>query len=799
VKDLFLGDRKHKRSSALIIMHGVCLAFICQDFAVAQGFPPPTVHQEFEELDENPYFEADRDDPRILHPAPGAAERGIDRGYVEKMSRPAISPEILDQLDDVRGRTVKPLVRPDTSLQKAVALNGNILIIEGDEGATLNTPSGIVFDHGGGGLEVVINRVWSVLGDEYDFITVFSTYTDASVAAYYMPLQQDTVGLGECNFNAGRTFGCIFSQLGPSAKLQGFIYMNSIQNWRNWDQQYDGQFHSFDSFDASVFAVLGQETAHRWGAGFRFLNDSTGALSTDLLGRDFSHWAAWVDTNASVLDGWAWAENDDGTFKLVDDMNAFWTLDLYAMGALAVNDTEPFFYIDNARFIANSFVNNQPIPAEAALVVPSVALMADNGVTLEATGTRKDLTIADVADAEGVRCPDSDHAQRAYRQLFVLVTRPGETVNQVANDLAQLEEIRLTWEKWWLDRTRKIITLCTSPEQLCIHPWVVLSGGNIDDNGQDLQPGTSFSYAIKAYAYDTDLEEANIEFQISGEHASLLTVSTDQVALDTILAEDVKTAEVEISIGSDYPCGEEVLLTALLTSSNAENHETERRIYPGYETLFHADFDDGEEEFTVSGSAGTGAFEQVLLETSCFMSHRSPSRDHSSGGLGAFVTGQESELDGESILTSPSIDLEGNVGSTIRFSYWLRGSGQLTLSLSNEDDDWKEAVAFESDSDFDEWRTMAVDIESILGPNVETVALRFNAVGEGSFEVGIDEILVMHPSGSCVSKTPTEDEGFGDSCSCDHLRSGATGNLSPAAMAFGLLFCLLRRRPNGNA
>ena len=62
--------------------------------------------------------------------------------------------------------------------------------------------------------------------------------------------------------------------------------------------------HPFDSFDQNVYAVLGQETAHRWGSALRFKDPRNGQVSKKLLGRDNSHWAAFVDTDASVMDGW---------------------------------------------------------------------------------------------------------------------------------------------------------------------------------------------------------------------------------------------------------------------------------------------------------------------------------------------------------------------------------------------------------------------------------------------------------------------------------------------------------------
>jgi hypothetical protein len=416
-------------------------------------------------------FTVDPSSPRVLHPTrPGI----ITRDYVEAMARPRLPTTAHDLSSELFTSAPTPVQGPgenyEPSALAATGPVGDILVFEGNSNIVGNVQGGgLGFNHNGG-LNEVLNLVLSNYGDEYDFITVFTTFDDNSVAAYYLPLQQNTDGLGECNFNNGDTFGCLFNQFGDSGieRLQGFVFMNSLNTWRSQDQFYTGVVHDDDDQLGTVFATLGQEVGHRWGAGLRFIDPLTGRTSKQLLGRDNSHWAAYVDTDASIMDGWDWEENGED-FTLVAAMQGFSTLDLYAMGALPVAAAKPLYIIDNARFIApGTQFNGQPIPADAVLQVPYPDYLAAQGLSLGATGTRIDVNVQDIVDAEGNRCPDPDHTQRAFRQAIVLVTRPGQTASQASVAISELTTVMDTWEQYWLDKTNKRLRICTQLVGDCV-------------------------------------------------------------------------------------------------------------------------------------------------------------------------------------------------------------------------------------------------------------------------------------------------------------------------------------------
>lgn len=755
-------------------------------------YPPPPEGTTFAPLPENPYFVQDPSDPRVWHRAPGFAERGIDRGYVERMVRGDLPKETLDLLEEEAPFAHEPVGLPTppdplTLPFAATVISGNVIVIEGTEQLVPNTSRGRSFNHNGNGLQTVIGTVWSQLGDEFDFITVMTTFEDPGTAAYYLPLKNDVTGLGDCNFQAGATFGCVFDQL--DARLQGFVFMNSIDYWREWDRQMDGVVHPLESFEANVYAVMGQEIAHRWGAGLRFVDPRTDRVSKKLLGRDESHWAAWVDTDASIHDGWDW-EVDGDRFVVVDDMRRFSTLDLYAMGALPVAAAEPFFFIDDARFVPNQFIGNQPIPADAALQIPSIQYLESRGITLRGTGERVDLSIQDIVDAEGNRCPTPDDTQKSFRQAVVLVTRPGQTVAQVSTEIAEIELMMATWEDWWRDRTDKALTLCTSLTESCEHQEMSIGPGKIDDGDGVVEPGESFALVFPLKAEQGIIDNAVARVELSGNGAEHTYIEYNEWPIGRV--KDTKDVRIPLEIYDDYPCGYSVIARVTVESDNAPSVTGEYRIFPGYKELFAATFDEGDDGFAPNQDGldenDGGGFVREEVALSCTMTPRTPEGDASPGRGGAFVTGKEGEeLDGVASLFSPKISLEGALDPEIRFMYWLdgaAGAGRLKVSVSSTGKGFTEAKVY--DEPHHGWVLGRVVLSEVYDEVPDAVWLLIEAEGDGRVEAAIDEVRVLDRAGSCA-------EGFGGcQCSAQALHDNT---LPYGAFALaGLLLAFGRRR-----
>ncbi len=767
----------------------------------------------------NPYVVGDPDDPRVLHPAPGFLAHGFDDGYVEKMARPHLPHEVFEELEKVRGNPAVTLSAPVPMAANpyAATVNGRVLVVEGNAQICPTTSAGLTFDTNNG-LFSVAQTVLQQLGDNFDFITIFTTFTDAdqNVAAFYLPLKNDVQGLGACNFNAGQTFGCEFDQLQGTGinRLQGIVFMNSLASWQQWDSFYDGAVHPFDDFDSAVYSTLGQEIAHRWGSGLRFVDPRTGNVSTKLLGRDQSHWAAWVDTDASVMDGWDWGPVQSGNrYPLLNEMDNYSTLDLYAMGALPVASARPFFFIDGAKYDekdSGTFafgLTGRPVGAADVLAsgIPSVALMKANGINLGATGEEVDLSIQDIVDAEGNRCPDPDHTQRSFQQAIALVTRPGQTAAQASDDVANLEVVADTWEKWWSDRTGHALTLCTDPNVDCKQAIGSLGGGTVKTQGDAdfLERGTDATVVMLASgaakvrepagdAPGATVKNAHIAVKLDGggaKHAKLDTTDVD--VGDIAPGQDVE-APVKISVDGDYECGSSLIVVADLQADNAPTVREEYRLFPGYSNIFVENFA-GDDDFKVNADGKDGATQGALVRSdvalSCDMTPRTPEKDNTPGTAGAYVTGVDSELDGDTSLWSPEIDLTGTAAPELAYDFWFEGAPNDSLLVELSEDGKKFVSAAEETESLHGWGLNRIKIRDVFDGRVpDHVTARWIFNGHGHLEGGVDNVRVIDPSGQCRGIVL----GF---CGCTN-----TGSAAPqTALAFVLGLLGLRAIKRGRS
>jgi MYXO-CTERM domain-containing protein len=742
-------------------------------------------------------FVPDANDPNHLHPGPALEKNGFDAAYFSTMARPKLDPAVLARIAaDQRalGNTPRRAIAAPVSIPgftHATLLDGNILVVEGNEGAAQTVNGETSFTHGSGGLETVVSNVWQTLGDEFDFITVFTTFDDEGYAAYYLPLQNDVTGLGNCNLNAGEQFGCTFESFNQSTRLQGFVFMNSIEYWRGFDWNFDGVVHPYTSPDSSLYSTLAQEVAHRWLAALRYKDPLSGATSSKLLGRDGSHWAAYVDTDGSVLDGWDWIDDEQG-FKAIDAMNTFWSVDLYAMGAIPSSDVPPFFFIDNARFVPNGYFGNQLIPASAAISVPSPALFEQNNVSVRATGTRVDLGIEDIVAAEGLRCPAPDDAPNAFRQLFVLVTRPNQTKSQVEPVVDQLEQVRVIWEEYFREHTRSQLKICTDVVGDCTLPEAQL--GRLALRGTDhLAPGMTAEFDVRALAFDAAVDAADLVIDFEEEAGAHTTIGAGDAFLGTIGANLEFDQTFTLTVDEDCPCGAELRVGATLLSSNAPTKTQAYRLFVGMSDATDWSFDDDDAGFTVVGD-GPSAFTREVIRSRCGMSAHGPSDDASPGKGAAFITGTGDETIGETTLTTPAFDLAK--GMKLAFAGWVKGDAELRIEVIGDDGVTTLAVLDETTGS--RWQLHGISLDGLVDQGLTSAQVRFTALG-GAGEVAVDDVRVLAPTGACVAQvnepdpdeTPPVDTAVPMGCpGCSASTPGADG----AAFLLMALVLFARRR-----
>ena len=249
---------------------------------------------------------------------------------------------------------------------------------------------------------VVAREFFRTHPDTYDFLVVFSTFefdSEDAVALHY-GVQNQVRGIGLGQFDVSDLFG-------SDGRLLGYIDMGALSR-----HQMEPMEPAFES----TLATLGHEVMHQWSGRARFV-DAEGKISRALLDRDGSHWSDLLDTNASVLYGHQWRDNHDGSFTSEAVMRFFSPLDLYLAGFYHASEVPPFLLIESPEHQADG----PPTP----------------GITVHGRATM--VAIEDVIAAEGARTPTVDQAPKHFRFAFILLTRPGQTVE--AESLIAVEQV----------------------------------------------------------------------------------------------------------------------------------------------------------------------------------------------------------------------------------------------------------------------------------------------------------------------------------------------------------------------
>jgi len=274
----------------------------------------------------------------------------------------------------------------------------------------------------------ITKRFYQRHGDDYDIIVTFLDPDygfpfAAGAVAYNAPIQNQVGGIGRSTgvFNGGP------SAYGSKGRLRAFCNLNLIS-------QYPNNFNESFFFTNSAVDVLSHEIGHTWSA---FLNfDDNGLTSDELLGRQLAHWSFFFNSGSSQLEGNSYQDLGNGNFRINGATSRYNDFDLYAMGlssgvgnAFIVSsptNIDPQLTLDGVNPLDISLLENRGLPPLAPPDFP----------TLTVTGTRKNVTLADVTKVEGPRIPSQESGN--LKIAFVLIAPPGkepkdQTIEQVNN------------------------------------------------------------------------------------------------------------------------------------------------------------------------------------------------------------------------------------------------------------------------------------------------------------------------------------------------------------------------------
>jgi hypothetical protein len=513
---------------------------------------------------------------------------------------------------------------PFATLRRALVVqNGEIVVMEGD--ATLvsdlgDGKYGIVMTNQVQNPVEITRRFFETYPDEYDQIVVYTTFPDAGAnesVAWHLSAKQDVEGIGADLMDSTIWWGAADGFLG------GFINM-----------QYIGKYGSNMATGSHwAHAVLAHEFAHQWLVHAKYVRND-GTISTDLLGRQGSHWANGVQTFGSVMDGHEWKDLGGGYFKLKGKNYRYSELDQYLMGLRSWEEVGDFYLIRNMTHQGQSVPHDIELPS---------------GISV--TGEREDITMAQVVSALGPRKPDYTKSEREYRIALVLLTRPGEFADTVKTYVDRLEAYRKSFEQRIELFSDGGLSVCTQVSSPCDSAGVMLFDYTVEEyqgnsNGT-IDPGemVAVQFSVKATGVGT---AKDVEIELQPPTPESLSIINPVVGLGDIEQGPavVSTEPLLIKIPPAIACGETAVIPVML--------QTENRFFPsqirfriGVESLVIDRFDDpdawsidpytwdtatsGKWEITAPKGVDTFYLGLDLVIQ--------PSEDHSVDGINALVTG----------------------------------------------------------------------------------------------------------------------------------------------------------------
>ena len=268
-------------------------------------------------------------------------------------------------------------------------------------------------------IPAVARRFYQTHGNNFDQLVMFANFSNALGAAFAFeqPIRVSMTGTGQPIFDCSSFFG-------SPGRLHSMVNMNTLSVYPDNPTCLANPQCRLPWNNDSTLTLIGQEAGHQWLARLHF-NDA-GVSSDLLLGRDLAHWSFFLNSDASDMEGNNWVDNANGTFTSNELTIRYSPLDQYAMGLRSAGEVPDFFFIRNP-------IGTTRTPSS----IPEL------GVTV--SGTRQDVSIAQIAAIEGVRPPGFTgvNPTTVWHQAFILLIRAGTTPPSV--DLTKIDTVRAAW------------------------------------------------------------------------------------------------------------------------------------------------------------------------------------------------------------------------------------------------------------------------------------------------------------------------------------------------------------------
>ena len=415
---------------------------------------------------------------------------------------------------------------------------GSVAVLEGNEHTSVQ---GAVRHHN---LLYISTRFIRAFGDDYDQLAIFLTFFDRDnprALALAQPVKNDTKGIGNTPYDYSLDFGS------ASGRLQSVLNMKRIVLY--------GRDAAAD-MENDLYSVWAQEAAHRWLVYFRFQRAGDAEPSTALLGRQLAHWAQGVQSEGSIMDGWSWKDNGDGTFTPLERSVRYGPLDQYGMGLRAEKDVPPFYLLEDLR-------REDDQPVDKSFVTRGGRYK----------GRRLDLTVKDLVRAMGPRQPVTEAAAQDLRMGVVLVTAGGVPTDLAIGEAMRIDRSRRLWVDFYNNAGGGRGKVCTELLRPCrglalgYGPAATITRDAlvvIGDRGA--APGDRFDLEIPVTSTGDQARPVRLRLEVQGGHLSL---DRPEVPLPAIAPGQKFNLRLDGRVAASAPCAQPIRIDLTTVESGA--------------------------------------------------------------------------------------------------------------------------------------------------------------------------------------------------------------------------------------
>jgi hypothetical protein len=299
----------------------------------------------------------------------------------------------------------------------------NVVSFTGDKSGNYTSAVGERFS-GTDSIDVVAaaQQFFATHEDAYDYLVIYNAMGLAAApgaVAYELTVRNPATGFGTVPIDIGQDFG-------SPRRLQSVLNLGPLAQYPvDPNAIVPARFLSRDT----PLSIIGHETGHLFLA-YASIPNPGSTTGQPMLGRQLAHWSFLFNSEASLLEGTRIQDNGEGAsprFITTAVSQGYAPLDQYLMGFRAPEEVPATFLVSNSPEV---FSGDQS---------PQI------GVAFN--GTRRDITVDDLAAAVGKRTPDYTVAQRRFRFGFVLIVAAGSSPS--VDQIAQIEKYRSMFEDYY--------------------------------------------------------------------------------------------------------------------------------------------------------------------------------------------------------------------------------------------------------------------------------------------------------------------------------------------------------------